>query len=187
MQHIDPYWAHWFVGLCDGEASFTYRNTTRTDVPVRPRFKLTLQGDDDIISEANKVIFGGGYVRIDEVVTSKRSTGKSYKNRSDLDVTDKRRLRLLVDFFDTYLLRSHKRHEFSLWRDLVMLYCSSDAIPQPERMREIVVALIADRDSGMSKRGAARLMNPRAQQVETQQPLSAALLTCSPVVSTSTP
>jgi uncharacterized membrane protein YkvA (DUF1232 family) len=37
-------------------------------------------------------------------------------------------------------------------------------INHPERMREIVVALIADRDSGMSRRGAARLMNPRAQQ-----------------------
>jgi len=175
MQHIDPYWAHWFVGLCDGEASFTYRNTTRSDVPVRPRFKLTLQGDDKIIEEANETLFGGGYVRIDEVISTKRPTGKSYKNRSDLDVTDKRRLRLLVDFFDTYPLRSHKGKEFHLWRDLVMLYCSEVGVPQPERMREIVVALIADRDSGMSRRGAARLMNPRAQQVETQQPLSAAL------------
>lgn len=161
MQNIDPYWAHWFVGLCDGEASFTYRNTTRADVPVRPRFKLTLQGDDEIIQEANEVIFGGGYVRIDEAVTSKRPTGKSYKNRSDLDVTDKRRLRLLVEFFDTYTLRSHKRNEFRLWRDLVMLYCSEETTSQPERMRAIVVALIAGRDSGMSRRGAARLMKSR--------------------------
>jgi hypothetical protein len=164
MKHIDPYWAHWFVGLCDGEASFTYRNTNRSDVPVRPRFKLTLQGDDDIVAEANEALFGGGYVRIDEVVTSKRPDGKSYKNRSDLDVTDKRRLVLLVDFFDAFQLRSHKRNEFRLWRDLVMLYCSSDTTPQPERMRQIVVALIADRDSGMSRRGAARLKNGRAQQ-----------------------
>ncbi|MBG7608919.1 MAG: hypothetical protein IZT59_12960 [Verrucomicrobia bacterium] len=65
---------------------------------------------------------------MDEVVTSKRSSGKSYKNRSDLDVTDRRRLNLLVDFFDTYQLRSHKRNEFLLWRNLVILYCSSDAI-----------------------------------------------------------
>lgn len=164
MQHLDPFWAHWFVGLCDGEASFTYRNTTRSDVPVRPRFKLTLQGDDAIVEEANQALFGGGYVRIDEVVTSKRSSGKAYKNRSDLDVTDKRRLRMLVDFFDAYPLRSHKRSEFQLWRDLVMLYCSPSDTPQPDRMREIVVALIADRDSGMSKKGAARLMNRRTEQ-----------------------
>lgn len=164
MQHIDPYWAHWFVGLCDGEASFTYRNTTRSDVPVRPRFKLTLQGDDKIIEEVNKVLFGGGYVRINEVITSKRYTGKSYKNRSDLDVTDKRRLRLLVDFFNIYTLRSHKLREFILWKDLVKLYCSEAVTHQPEQMREIVVALIADRDSGMSRRGAARLMNLKVQQ-----------------------
>ncbi len=182
MQHIDPYWAHWFVGLCDGEASFTYRNTTRSDVPVRPRFKLTLQGDDAIVEEANQALFGGGYARIDEVVTSKRSSGKAYKNRSDLDVTDKRRLMMLVDFFDTYSLRSHKRSDFRLWRELVILYCSTDGTPQPDRMREIVVALIADRDSGMSKKGAARLMNRRAEQVETQQPPLAALSATSSVL-----
>ena len=164
MKHIDPYWAHWFIGLCDGEASFTYRNTTRRDVPVRPRFKLTLQGDDAIVEEANQALFGGGYVRIDEVVTSKRSSGKAYKNRSDLDVTDKRRLQLLVDFFDTYQLKSHKRIEFQLWRELVIIYCSASDTPQADRMREIVVALIADRDSGMSKKGAARLMSPSVTQ-----------------------
>lgn len=157
VELIDPLWANWFVGLCDGEASFTYRNTKNAELPARPRFKLTLQGDDEIVREANEILFGGGYVRIDEEVTSKRSSGKGYKNRSDLDVTDKRRLQLLVEFFERFPLRSHKKDEFLIWKQLVSYYCFPTSVPDPSRIREIVSALIINRDSGMSRRGAMRL------------------------------
>lgn len=164
MKNLDPAWAHWFVGLCDGEASFTYRNTTRADMPARPRFKLTMQDDDSLIAEINEKVFGGGYVRLNERITSRRPNGKQYQNRSDLDITDQKRLSMLVTFFDAYPLRSHKRAEFLIWRQLVDHYCFPRIPAVPEVIRQLAQDLIRGRDSGMHKRGRERLLWLENQQ-----------------------
>ena len=46
--HDDAQWNHWFVGFCDGEASFTFR-CDRSTRSARPRFKLCLQQDAELI------------------------------------------------------------------------------------------------------------------------------------------
>ena len=46
-------WSYWFVGLCDGEASFTYEIRKHMRC-VRPRFFLCRQRDDDLIHEIAK-------------------------------------------------------------------------------------------------------------------------------------
>ena len=117
-----------------------------------------MQEDDSLIAEINEKVFGGGYVPINEKVTSLRPNGKPYQNRSDLDITDRRRLAILVEFFDAYPLRSHKQTEFLIWKQLVDHYCSPRIPAVPDEIRGLVTELIRGRDSGMHKRGRERLL-----------------------------
>lgn len=159
----DPAWPYWFVGFCDGEASFTYKNTKSKSSPVRPIFKLTVQDDHTLIAEANEILFGGGYVSIDKPVGALRDSGSSYSNRSELNIADKVRLQMLVDFFDTYPLRSHKRNDFTTWRELVVLYCRPKSDLRTSSMISLVERLIRGRVSGMSQRGRKRLEETKKQ------------------------
>ena len=155
--HIDSHWANWFVGFCDGESSFTYHTTNSKTRPVKPLFKLTVQDDHDLIKEINDKLLAGGYVSLDKPVKAKRSSGSAYENRSEITVQDKARLSTLVDFFNTYQLRSHKQSEFLIWRQMVLLYCNKPSRSDTLQMIRLAMDLSKDRISGMAQKGRANL------------------------------
>ena len=112
----DEPFCYWFTGLCDGEASFCsgkneYRKT------YLPRFKLCLEGDDELLLDIESR-FRIGYFRVGWKPLSFSGQGVPYSHRGDWDIKDvggMAHCALLVEFFQRYPLRSHRKRDFGIW------------------------------------------------------------------------
>jgi hypothetical protein len=145
-------WNNWFVGFCDGEASFTFRcqASTRT---ARPRFKLCVQDDAQLVQEIYSR-FGFGSAP-GEFTPKALRYGVAYAPRSEWDVNSASDCLKLVEFFRANPLRSHKRADFAIWSKLV----AEAASPAPDRhqLNSIALRLSETRRSGNSRKAQATL------------------------------
>jgi hypothetical protein len=113
------HWNHWFVGLCDGEASFTFHNIPKLRC-AKPRFRLCMQGDEAIFHEIQKRFGTIGSVSGAYTPPSLRAgTQTAYSERSDWCVDGINCCLRLVEFFERFPLRSRKQADFVIWAQLV--------------------------------------------------------------------
>jgi len=148
-------WNHWFVGFCDGEASFTFRcdQATRS---ARPRFKLCLQQDAELIQAVFSRFGSIGSARGEFTPKTPRAgSSTAYAARSEWDLQSVSGCRRLVGFFQRYPPRSHKCSEFTIWSELV----AAAEAPRPDRraMNLIAWRLNENRVSGNSNKARITL------------------------------
>lgn len=149
------HWNHWFVGFCDGEASFTF-SCNRATRSARPRFKLCLQQDDELIQTVFSRFGSIGSARGEFTPNAARPGSTiAYAARSEWDLQSVSGCRRLVDFFQLYPPRSHKRNDFTIWSELV----AAAEAPRPDRraMNLIAWRLNENRASGNSNKARITL------------------------------
>ena len=140
------FWNNWFVGFCDGEASFTFRCDAATK-SARPRFKLCLQGDAALIQEIRSH-FGFGSAPGEFTPRALRD-GKVYSPRAEWDVNSASHCLSLVEFFRRHPLRSHKRVDFAMWSDLVIE--ANSPAPDRHQLNSLALRLSETRGAGHSR------------------------------------
>jgi hypothetical protein len=145
-------WNKWFVGFCDGQCSFTFscRAATRS---ARPRFKLCLQEDAELIQEVRSR-FGFGSAP-GEFIPKALRNGIAYAPRAEWHVDSASDCLKLVEFFRAYPLRSHKRADFAIWSDLVAEVNSPTS--NRHQLNTIALRLSETRASGNSRKAQATL------------------------------
>jgi hypothetical protein len=139
-------WNNWFVGLCEGEASFTF-HCDASSKSARPRFKLCLQGDTELLREIHIRFRFGSEPR--EFTPKATRNGKGYKPRAEWGVYSAHDCLKLVEFFGRHPLRSRKRLDFQIWSELV----TEAVLPKPNRrkLNEIALQLSSNKTSGRSQ------------------------------------
>ncbi|MEQ1935330.1 MAG: LAGLIDADG family homing endonuclease [Fimbriimonadaceae bacterium] len=98
-------WCHWFVGLCDGEASFTMRRGTGCYLP---RFKLCMLNDFEVISDVHRH-FGFGHLT--------KLGGKRVQCEWDVPMISG--CKAVAEFFALFPLHSSKKTDSKLWEQFV--------------------------------------------------------------------
>ena len=148
-------WRHWFCGLCDGEASFTFRNDYKMR-RARPRFQVLLQGNHKLLEQIASTL-GLGRVNGPFIPKSKRGGIQPYLARSEIKVSRRERLQSVIAFFSRYPLRSSKMHDFEIWKTLVNEYCA--AKPDWLKVNRLALRLTeeTERNKGQAKRARTAL------------------------------
>jgi len=114
------------TGLCEGEASFTYG---RQGDGLRLRFAVKLHESDQALIFALKTFFGvGGVYR----------TGTAWQ----YVVTDTYELSRLATHFDAYPLKGSKGEVYRIWRKMLRLKLSNEALNWAE-MQSLALQLSA--------------------------------------------
>lgn len=148
-------WNNWFVGFCDGEASFTFR-CDRSTRCARPRFNLCLQKDADLIQAVfTRFNFIGSAPGEFTPNARRAGCGTIFAARAEWAVNSISGCLVLVEFFRTYPLRSHKRADFAIWSELVTAAASKT--PDRVTMNLIAWRLSENRTSGNSGKAKATL------------------------------
>ena len=104
-------WAHWFTGVCDGEATFNARPDWRRHSGVTPRFAICMQQDESLLEEIRR------HLGIGSISPRPERDGRHAGHTWSVDSA--RDLAYICDFFDAFPLRSKKQAEFQHWRVLV--------------------------------------------------------------------
>lgn len=112
-------WCCWFVGLIEGEASFTYQ-THKKQRHILPRFSMNLQGDFAMLQEIDSIIELGRQNVVNP--HRRRKDGSLVPARMNFDIRRKEWLANTVEFFVKYPLRSKKKDDFAIWKLLVNEY-----------------------------------------------------------------
>ena len=126
---MDDNWRSWFSGFVDGEGCFTISSygSREQGYTVLPQFLIVCRADDiDILKTMEKIFGGRLYYREPGENQLKRvpNTKPSYR----WNVNTKKGLRLLVEHFDKYPLRSKKGRDYKLWREAVIEYLKSPKV-----------------------------------------------------------
>jgi hypothetical protein len=100
---LDP----WFVsGFADGQANFTFSRSSRQ---IALYFAIKAAMNDDILELIQQFFDGVGRIY---TITN---TTRMYR------ITRAEELKVVVQHFDRYPLRSRKRDSYQLWREMVEL------------------------------------------------------------------
>lgn len=109
---------HWLAGLIDGEGCFFARFYPQADgrMPLTLRAEITLRADDREVLEDIRRNLGLG------AITYRPSRGTNWSATVTWRVSGREDCQLLVQFLDQAPLRSKKKRDYMLWRDIVALY-----------------------------------------------------------------
>lgn len=114
--------AEYIVGLVDGEGCFythllpPSRHPHAKNYTVRHSFFIKLREDDLPLLKGIKKYFGCGHIHI------QRDRRKTHRTCYRYDVAAIEDLRgKIIPFFDRYPLRSRKRNDYLLFREIVMM------------------------------------------------------------------
>lgn len=107
---VDEAFAHWFVGLSDGESCFCL-NTTVNKWSFRLAFQIMMRADELPMLEEIRRVLGVGNI-------TNTKGNKQYRKHpmANYWVSNKKELQKIVRFFDQYPLRSKKANDFQVWR-----------------------------------------------------------------------
>ena len=108
---------HWLAGLLDGEGCFFAQVYPQDDgrMPVTLRCEVTLRQDDRPLLEEIQRTVGAG------TIYDRGGRQDLWAPTSTWRVSGRECAKLL-DRLDTAPLRSKKRHDYALWRQVVVLY-----------------------------------------------------------------
>jgi hypothetical protein len=112
--------ANWIVGFTDGEGCFSVsavkNSTTRFGRQIFPEFVVAQSAKSVSVLEEIKNFFGCGNIFRNERHDNHREDMYRYCVRSVSELNSR-----IVPFFDEFPLRSFKRNDFSVFREIVSM------------------------------------------------------------------
>jgi LAGLIDADG endonuclease len=154
ISSLSKAWCWWFVGLTEGEGSFSYTIFSRNKkLVIRPRFLLLQVGNFDVIKDIQKTL-GIGYINYG----SNWQSESKYFHRCIFEVKNRYGLLHLCRFFTRFPLRSAKKRDvFSIWKQMVELSITGSAWPE---MHSLALKLSHRTGTkGRSKQAIAKLLS----------------------------
>jgi len=142
----------WYVtGLAEGEAVFTF---SRSGGTLNPHFSLRSRSEDAALLEAVQAFFGG-IGRLYGTGTADLAQGHT-RARSTPQYRVSRLVHLLaiLEHFEAYPLRGHKRQAVGVWGEMVRLKARNYRRPPLDRLEEL-----AGRLSALTARGQRSRQN----------------------------
>jgi len=151
---LDEGWCYWFVGLIEGEGSFTYSRQSHGK-SIIPQFSLILQHDTKLMQEMHEIL-GLGRMYWIEPKAPRRGGGK-FAPRMTWQIRKKSELAVMVDFFERYKMRSKKADDFSIWKLMVKEYVENGGGSQKLKQLALALSKTGQKTSGQSKYAQRKL------------------------------
>lgn len=122
ISHISDSFGYWFSGFVDGEGCFLIAplpsRRRKERIHYYPRFMLVLRSDDkEIISSVKNIL------RIGSICFFRKEEGKKNSNSKPqvaYSISDRGECYFLVKFFEKYPLKTKKKNDFEIWKQLVI-------------------------------------------------------------------
>ena len=128
----------WFAGFVDGEAAFLINRAYPLDKGGHyVVLSIRLRADDLPILERLQATFGGT-LRFE---CYREDRGKGSNPLYTWNVSAKRALKGLVDYFDRFPLQAKKANDYAIWRRAVLAYCREGRkAPELGPLRDALIA-----------------------------------------------
>jgi len=116
---LDPLWCAWFSGWIDGEGCFMSR-VKKVGLGISPILRVGVRNDDaDLLVYVKNTIKCGLIIHSDKQY--ERDKGKNARDAIEWRCVDFGACRhILIPLFDEYPLHSKKKHDYVIWRELVI-------------------------------------------------------------------